>query len=1091
MIQLRKRLGFGLLASLSLLTLVMSIFPIRVHADGETYKWKDYNTIVVSGGDFKQSTEFKLAQGSNPQRFTAFQYPEIKAGCRLEVILQLVNDTTVTLDVATKEDHGGTEARPQGQTWCSDQKKDCTFLGIGCKYVDAFPGVPEHYNGRTVTVGGTRPGSSNQSESDLDREVVVVINSPNTNTNSPSTIGIQIKDASNKVVASATPSKEAALGNTDPNSDLYVDPNFQPVYYLGDFHLDPGKYVVCADIVIPDCRSFEKVKFKSLHLEYGDNSTQRTLKVKVHVTYIGGVQNMTVGPFDVNVKKPSGETISQQTDKASHKMSKDEEQVQGGVTATYEFYPETTFNGLDPGTYEVCVDGVDECKKVEKKVGEAAEVTIEVDWNAFSADDTTEKDCKDKYQVLGVKGITYLVCSFIDTGTYAVGALDSAIAGLLTVDTKDIFADANQDNAYHIAWNSFRAFALGLIVIIAIVMVVAQAIGSDIVNAYTIRKVLPRLLFAAIFITLSWDIMEFLTNLSNDAGNGIRGLIYAPFRDLPHGGDIGGGTLFVLTMLGTGGALALGWIGLLSFVATGLLASLVAVTVLVLRKMLIILLIMIAPFAIAAGVLPNTRKIYDKWKGALIAVLVVFPIIMSFIAIGRIFSTISFNAAATMDGSGGQTVTQIIAFIAYFGPYFMISFAFKMAGGVIATLGGIVNDRSKGAFDRLRNFRGNKINENMGKMARGERFQGSNPLARGFNAATFGAVSAANAKSKGTFLNPGNYLTRSGRARLSATRHAVMEQQRSLNAMKYGESQTAKVVAHNDPVLRAQTYATAAEALRNMSADFGMDQARVVAAVNAAKANGGFTRDRQVYAVKQLFNTGTGYDNLRQAVESINRVAGSNADMAMSIIGEGNFISGIDPASGKGTGRFDLKIGFDKYAELYGKMQANGNLNDDDIDDAYVKAIMETDANTLLRGKPRAVQNVTPAIRKKLDQSRRTAADTSLSAQERDAAREESGRLAGIIEQLQSSANMYASPINTQTVDEAAYAPTAVNRDAVQQEASPVMLVRDPNTGDLRPQTIPAPTAANPNARTYVPNLGQDSDTARGYDQQRPRRPGQ
>jgi hypothetical protein len=74
-----------------------------------------------------------------------------------------------------------------------------------------------------------------------------------------------------------------------------------------------------------------------------------------------------------------------------------------------------------------------------------------------------------------------------------------------------------------------------------------------------------------------------------------------------------------------------------------------------------------------------------------------FPLIAAFIATGRVFSAIAIHS--------GGTLNQIIGFLAYFAPYFLIPLTFKFAGGFVRQLGGFVNDRSKGGFDRLRNFR--------------------------------------------------------------------------------------------------------------------------------------------------------------------------------------------------------------------------------------------------------------------------------------------------------------------------------------------------------------------------------------------------
>lgn len=1082
--QLGKRFGFVALAVVSLLASAISFFPPKAQAAGETYTWKDYNTVTVSGGDFKGTYEFKLVQNSNPQRFSSDKQPDVKAGCRLALTFTLINDSSAKLSAPLPEVRSNPSVGESGVSYCDDMKTKEVCSGIwpfrSCHYEPdgpAFPGVSAGYNGKTVTIGGTRPGSNEQSESDLQKDVTVVVNSPDPNSSSPDTITMTLKNEKGDVIATAQPKKEAALGNTDPNSDLYVEPEYQPVYYLHSFKLDPGKYLICASIVITDCKPFTKEKFKSLHLEYGDDSTQRKLTIEVIATYAGGPKDLTVGPFDVTVRKPSGQIISVKTNTQTHKMTQDEEWANGGITVDYELHTYAYVNGLDPATYEVCVTGVEECQDVIKQAGQEAKVTFKLDWNQYNADNNYERDCKDKYEVMGVKAITFLVCSVIDTGTAVVGGLDDLIAQLLTVDTNDIFKDGDT-NAYHIAWNSFRAFALGLIVIIALIMVVSQAMGMDIFDAYTIRKILPRLLISAVLISLSWDLLEFLVGLSNDAGNGIRGIIYAPFKDMAElGGSIGGGSLFALTLIGTGAALAFGWVGLLSFVITGLLASLVAVAVLIVRKIIIILIIMVAPFALAASVLPNTRKMYEMWKNTLVALLVVFPIIMAFIAIGRVFSVVAFHAP------GSQTVNQLIAIVAYFAPYFLITTAFKMAGGVISTLGGIVNDRSKGAFDRLKNFRGNTVNRNMSNMAQGQRFQGNNPLARGFNATTLGATTFAKSNVKATMLNPANYLTKSGRQRRAMAWSAAAGQRRNLNAMAYGKSEAAQAAAYNDMLLRAQTYANASEALAHMGNDFGLDEKTVTNAVNQARANGGFGNNQQINAVRRLFATGTGFDNLRQSTEAIHRVAGDNDEMAMALIGEGNAISGD-------VGRADLKPGFGEHVRLLNSIRQNGHVSDAEINQAYVQAAKENEGYAITTGaKPRATQNIMPALTDALETANRTANDpnagfTATGESRSDIAKREAGRLTGIIEQLKSSSTMYSSSAIRSNVQGGVDDTEGIRRD-VRRAASPYESDVNPVTGEAVVRRIPNP--ADP-SRTIPQYKTPDAPTAEGYNEQRPLR---
>jgi hypothetical protein len=232
-------------------------------------------------------------------------------------------------------------------------------------------------------------------------------------------------------------------------------------------------------------------------------------------------------------------------------------------------------------------------------------------------------------------------------------------------------------------------------------MVIAHAAGVEVLDAYTIRKVLPRLIVAVMGISLSWYIMKWLVIFFNDLGDGIRALIYAPFHSLG-AVKLGGGSSFSLGLVGGAAAIALGIVGMLSLAATGALAVLIGFSILIVRKLLIIFLILLAPIAIACYILPNTRKAWNLWSDTFIRLLMMFPIIAAFIAVGRVFAVTSSNGG----GSGlGQTVNQLVAFVAYFAPYFLITFAFKLAGGAVATIGGLANDRSRGLFDRLRKNR--------------------------------------------------------------------------------------------------------------------------------------------------------------------------------------------------------------------------------------------------------------------------------------------------------------------------------------------------------------------------------------------------
>ncbi len=306
---------------------------------------------------------------------------------------------------------------------------------------------------------------------------------------------------------------------------------------------------------------------------------------------------------------------------------------------------------------------------------------------------------------LSFNPISWFMCPLISGFAVAVNQLDGQINDMLTIDTDTYFSSTNPSDpasGFKQVWKNMRVLSISFLVIIGLIMVIGTAIGTGFFDAYTVKKIFPRLVAAVVLIAVSWPLVIFMIDASNAIGLGIRTLIQSPFATALGNNvtvDAGQLTLGSIGVVGLG--LSLGVVGLLSFAATALLAVFVAFLTLIFRQLLIILLAVVAPIAIAAYILPNTQKAGKLWWDFFTKALLAFPIISAFIAIGRVFAVVS------QQGPGGNsgTVRGFIAFIAYFGPYFALPQAFRMAGGALANLSGMVNDRGRGVFDRLKNVR--------------------------------------------------------------------------------------------------------------------------------------------------------------------------------------------------------------------------------------------------------------------------------------------------------------------------------------------------------------------------------------------------
>ncbi len=316
----------------------------------------------------------------------------------------------------------------------------------------------------------------------------------------------------------------------------------------------------------------------------------------------------------------------------------------------------------------------------------------------------------------GGNPLTWIICPTIGILEVMIQKVDDFIMSSLTFDTENVF---KTDGGYYAAWNSFRVIATSLLVIVGIVMVTSQALGFEFLDAYTIKKVLPRLLIAIIGMTLSWPLMKFAIEFFNTLGTDVRSLIYSPFGAEIQG-TLGGSTLFVFNAATIAALVALGPGGILSFLVTAALAVLVGFVIILVRYLAIIVLVVFAPIAIAAFILPNTNKIWDLWRTNFIGLLLVFPIISAFIAIGRVFSAVSLGGGGP-DSFAAGSIAQIVGFVAYFLPYFLLPIAFRLATGVIGSIAGFVNDKNRGAFDRLKKYRQNAYATHGGvRMERGK-----------------------------------------------------------------------------------------------------------------------------------------------------------------------------------------------------------------------------------------------------------------------------------------------------------------------------------------------------------------------------------
>ena len=315
-----------------------------------------------------------------------------------------------------------------------------------------------------------------------------------------------------------------------------------------------------------------------------------------------------------------------------------------------------------------------------------------------------------------VDGVGWLICPI---GTFLSKVTDGAYTAakqLLFFEVTNPFSTDPKLNPIYALWSAVRNVANVAFVIAFFAVIFSQATSIGI-SAYGIRKMLPRIIAAAILVNLSYYLCIFAIDISNIVGSGLGGLIGSLPKAAPPATQVSSNWETLLSNLLVGGAAfgltaaaALWATGtVFAFLAASLLAIIVAVAIFMARTVLLIMLTILSPLAFVAYILPNTESLFDKWRKTFVSMLVMFPLVSILFAGSEVASQIMRSTAAQA-GGGLSWLYELFALGVLAIPLFGIPWIVKFSGGFIGRVAGMVNDRSKGAIDRARN-KGNQMAE--------------------------------------------------------------------------------------------------------------------------------------------------------------------------------------------------------------------------------------------------------------------------------------------------------------------------------------------------------------------------------------------
>ncbi|MBR2725847.1 hypothetical protein IKE87_01075 [Candidatus Saccharibacteria bacterium] len=313
----------------------------------------------------------------------------------------------------------------------------------------------------------------------------------------------------------------------------------------------------------------------------------------------------------------------------------------------------------------------------------------------------------------------WIVCPILNwLGDAAEGIYNEYVKPALQVEPV-LFTGG--DNATYNGWETFRNIGNGLIIILLLFVIFSQVTGVGIDN-YGIKKVLPKLIVAAILMNLLYWICIIAVDLSNILGNGLQALFDGLAGQVAPGGNVEvssigasvGSTVVSVGILAafivSTGMAALSAAGspgavlLMLFVgAISVLVSIITLfIVLSARQAAIVILVVLSPLAMVCYMLPNTKGLFDKWVRFMQSLLLVYPIAGLLVGGGNYVSVLLLSA-----GFGNSLFGALTAMIVGIIPIFFIPSVLKRSlafagdiGNKVSGVGRNVGRRYTGNLDR-------------------------------------------------------------------------------------------------------------------------------------------------------------------------------------------------------------------------------------------------------------------------------------------------------------------------------------------------------------------------------------------------------
>lgn len=366
------------------------------------------------------------------------------------------------------------------------------------------------------------------------------------------------------------------------------------------------------------------------------------------------------------------------------------------------------------------------------------------------ADQAAAKAATSSAKCTAPSGLSWILCPVYN---WILGSIQKIEQDVIVpfLQVNPIIVGQTSGPGYQI-WLQVRNLADVFFIIAFLVIIFANTLSIGL-DSYTLKKTLPRLVYAAILVQFSYLLVALGVDITNILGAGLGNLVLAPLAghtsvhfDAVTG--VAGVATGIAAAFAAAGAVMTG--SILVILIGAFFTMLAVFLTLVARQILVTFLLIIGPLAIACWILPNTEHLFKLWHKSLTRLLLMYPLIVLLFASGKIF------AVVTLAGSGGGaangSLRSLISVMANIVPLFLIPLTFKYAGSALSGVGNLIGTLNNGAKTKAQ---GSEFHDRLKTRTQQRRSE----LAAGQKLKGFGAVTGNRlvAQTGRGALNPSGY----------------------------------------------------------------------------------------------------------------------------------------------------------------------------------------------------------------------------------------------------------------------------------------------------------------------------------------------